>query len=163
MTRSKPGARAPAGRRGRPGGDPRAHQADLDQAGRELRARGGDVLALRCDVSRPEDVLCNLAGVIQVRPLEAMTREDFRHAMEVHLLLRNPVHIAVAQQAFFSGTTQSLLGAVARLLPRMGGIGKRSAYGYESASRWSPSLLTRSGDAAARRNNEMRRRPAPSG
>jgi hypothetical protein len=42
----------------------------------------------------------------------------------------------------------------------MGGIGERSAYGYESASRWSPSWLTRLGDAAARRNNEMRRRPS---
>ena len=76
------------------------------------------------------------------------------------MLLRNPVNLPVALQAFFPGTTQSLLGAVARLLPRMGGIGRRSAYGYESASRWSPSPLMRLGDAAARRNNEMGSRPA---
>jgi NAD(P)-dependent dehydrogenase (short-subunit alcohol dehydrogenase family) len=274
--------------------------ADLEDAERELLARGGEVLALRCDVSRAEevraavdqvlrrfggiDVLFNVAGVIQVGPLEAMTREDFERAMGVHfwgalnttlevlpdmrrhgwgrivnvaslggkravphmlpytaskfalvglsnglrtelakdgilvttvipslvrtgsprnalfkgqhrkeyawfsiadalpgvamnaeqaaaqilracrdgereVLLRNPVNLAVALQAFLPGTTQALLGVVARFLPRMGGIGRSSAYGYESESRWSPSLLTRSGDAAARRNNEMRRRP----
>jgi NAD(P)-dependent dehydrogenase (short-subunit alcohol dehydrogenase family) len=273
--------------------------ADLQQAGRELRARGGDVIALACDLSEPEevrlavqqvlerlgriDVVINFAGIIQVGPLEAMTRDDFRRAMDVHfwgalnlalevlpamrrrrwgrivnvaslggkravphmlpytaskfalvglsnglraelakdgilvttvvpslvrtgsarnalfkgqhrkehawfsvaaslpgaamsaehaaaqilracrdgereVLLRNPLNVAVALQAFFPGTTQSLLGAVARLFPRMGGIGQRSAYGYESASRWSPSILTRLGDAAARRNNEMRGR-----
>ena len=48
-------------------------------------------------------------------------------------------------------------GVIARLLPRMGGIGERSAYGYESASRWSPSLLTRSGDGRA-----AQQRDAPS-
>ena len=74
--------------------------ADLEEAERELLARGGETLALRCDVSRPEevhstvqqvlqrfggiDVLCNLAGIIQVGPLEAMTRDDFRRAMDVH-------------------------------------------------------------------------------
>jgi NAD(P)-dependent dehydrogenase (short-subunit alcohol dehydrogenase family) len=273
--------------------------ADLEAAERELRARGGETIALTCDVSRPEevrsavahvlerfgciDVLCNVAGIIQVGPLEAMTREDFARAMDVHfwgalntvlevlphmrrrgwgrivnvaslggkravphmlpytaskfalvglsnglrtelakdgilvtticpslvrtgstrnalfkgqhrkeyawfsvagslpgvamsteeavaqilracrdgkreVLLRSPVNLAVALQAFLPGTTQALLGVAARLLPRMGGIGQGSAYGYESASPWSPSWLTRLGDAAARRNNEMRRR-----
>jgi NAD(P)-dependent dehydrogenase (short-subunit alcohol dehydrogenase family) len=273
--------------------------ADIEAAERELRARGGEVMALPCDVSRAEDVratvqqvldrfgaidvLFNFAGIIQVGPLEAMTRDDFSRAMDVHfwgalntalevlpgmrrrgwgrivnvaslggkravphmlpytaskfalvglsnglrtelakdgilvttiipslvrtgsarnavfkgqhrkehawfsvasslpggamsaehaaaqilracrdgageVLLRNPINIAVALQAFLPGTTQSLLGAVARFLPRMGGIGQRSAYGYESENRWSPSLLTRLGDSAARRNNEMRRR-----
>ncbi|MGH8518537.1 MAG: SDR family NAD(P)-dependent oxidoreductase [Panacagrimonas sp.] len=275
--------------------------ADLEAAERELRARGGEVIALVCDVSKPQDVratvqqvlerfgaidvVFNFAGIIQVGPLEAMTREDFSRAMDVHFwgtlntvlevlpvmrrrgwgrivnvaslggkravphmlpytaskfalvglsnglrtelakdgilvttivpslvrtgstrnalfkgqhrkehawfsiagslpgvamsaeraaaqvrracrdgereaLLRDPVNVAVALQAFFPGTTQSLLGALARFLPRMGGIGKHSAYGYQSASRWSPSVFTRLGDSAARRNNEMRRRPA---
>jgi NAD(P)-dependent dehydrogenase (short-subunit alcohol dehydrogenase family) len=274
--------------------------ADLEAAERELRARGGEVMALPCDVSRPADVraavqrvlkhfgaidvLFNFAGIIQVGPLEAMTRDDFQRAMDVHfwgalntvlevlpgmrrrgwgrivnvaslggkravphmlpytaskfalvglssglrtelakdgilvttvipslvrtgstrnalfkgqhrkehawfsvagslpgvamsaeraaaqilracrdgereVLLRDPVNLAVALQAFFPGTTQALLGVVARLLPRMGGIGRRSAYGYQSTSRLSPSLLTRLGETAARRNNEMRRRP----
>jgi NAD(P)-dependent dehydrogenase (short-subunit alcohol dehydrogenase family) len=273
--------------------------ADLEQAERELRSRGGEALAIRCDVSQPDevraaiqraverfggiDVLFNVAGVIQVGPLEAMTREDFRLGMEVHfwgalntvlevlpvmhrrgwgrivnvaslggkravphmlpytaskfalvglsnglraelakdgilvttvcpslvrtgstrnalfkgqhrkehawfsvagslpgvamsaeeaaaqilracrdgereVVLRNPLNVAVALQEFFPGTTQSLLGLVARAMPRMGGIGRRSAYGYESTSVWSPSLLTRLGDAAAQRNNELRRR-----
>jgi NAD(P)-dependent dehydrogenase (short-subunit alcohol dehydrogenase family) len=273
--------------------------ADLEQAERELRARGGEAFAIACDVSRPEEVraameqvsqrlgsvelLFNVAGLIQVGPLEAMTREDFRNAMDVHfwgalnttlealphmrrrgwgrivnvaslggkravphmlpytaskfalvglsnglraelaqdgilvttivpslvrtgsprnalfkgqhrkeyawfsiadslpgvamgaeqaaagilracrdgereVLLRHPLNLAVALQAFFPGTTQALLGLAARLLPRMGGIGRRSAYGYESTSRWSPSFLTRPGDAAALRNNEMRER-----
>jgi NAD(P)-dependent dehydrogenase (short-subunit alcohol dehydrogenase family) len=274
--------------------------ADLEEAERELRARGGEAIALRCDVRRPEevrsaveqveerlgiiDVVFNFAGVIQVGPLEAMTREDFQRAMDVHfwgalnialevlpamrhrgwgrivnvaslggkravphmlpytaskfalvglsnglrtelakdgilvttvipslvrtgstrnalfkgqhrkehawfsvagslpgvamsadqaaaqilracrdgereVLLRAPANLAVALQAFFPGTTQALLGLVARLLPRMGGIGQRSAYGYQSASRWSPSALTRLGDKAARDNNELRPRP----
>jgi hypothetical protein len=38
----------------------------------------------------------------------------------------------------------------------MGGIGQQRARGYESQSRWSPSLLTRLTDLAAQRNNEMR-------
>src|SRR5687768_12523249 len=74
--------------------------ADLDEAERELLARGGETLAIRCDVTRPEevrsavqqvlqrfggiDVLFNVAGIIQVGPLEAMTRDDFHRAMDVH-------------------------------------------------------------------------------
>jgi short-subunit dehydrogenase len=74
---------------------------------------------------------------------------------EREVLLRDPLNLAVAAQALFPGATQALLGALARFMPRMGGIGQRSAYGYQSASRWSPSVLTRLGDAAARRNNEI--------
>src|SRR5688572_12165081 len=74
--------------------------ADLEAAERELRARGGEVFALLCDVSKPADVratvrqiverfgaidvLFNIAGIIQVGPLEAMTRDDFQRAMDVH-------------------------------------------------------------------------------
>jgi NAD(P)-dependent dehydrogenase (short-subunit alcohol dehydrogenase family) len=278
--------------------------ADLETAESELRGRGGDVIALRCDVSRPAevqttvertvqrfggiDILCNVAGVIQVGPLEALTPEDFRMAMDVHywgalnttlavlplmrrrgwgrivnvaslggkvavphmlaytaskfalvglsnglraelakdgilvtticpsvvrtgsprnalfkgqhrkeyawfsiadalpgvamsaeraaadilracrdgereVLLHNPLNFAVALQPLMPGITQSIMSAIARFLPRMGGIGQRSAYGYESNSRWSPSWLTRLGDAAARRNNEMRGRSAVPG
>lgn len=75
-------------------------QADLDAAEQELRARGGEVLAIQCDVrDRQEvdsmtqlvierygtvDLLFNVAGIIQVGPLDAMTREDFEAAMQTN-------------------------------------------------------------------------------
>jgi NAD(P)-dependent dehydrogenase (short-subunit alcohol dehydrogenase family) len=273
---------------------------DLEAAALELRARGGEVLGMQCDVRHPDevramvqqllarfggvDVLFNVAGVIQVGPLEAMTPEDFRLAIDTHfwgplhttlevlpamrargwgrivnvaslggkravphmlpytaskfalvglssgmrtelakqgilvttvcpsvirtgsarnaiykgqhrkeylwfslasslpllavpaeraaaqilracrdgeaeLLLRSRVDLAAAAQSLFPAATQSALAALDRLLPAMGGIGRAGARGYESESLWSPSLATRLGDAAARRNNEMRPRP----
>jgi NAD(P)-dependent dehydrogenase (short-subunit alcohol dehydrogenase family) len=75
-------------------------EADLRAAERELRARGGEVLSIRCDVRDREqveqmveqvlgqwgtvDLLFNVAGVIEVGPLDAMTREDFQRAMDTH-------------------------------------------------------------------------------
>jgi NAD(P)-dependent dehydrogenase (short-subunit alcohol dehydrogenase family) len=72
--------------------------ADLEAARTELEARGGDVLSVTCDVrdrSQVEsliqqavrrfgtvDVLINVAGVIEVGPLDAMTQEDFERAMD---------------------------------------------------------------------------------
>lgn len=54
--------------------------------------------------------------------------------------------------------TEEILTMVNRVLPQPGGIGQSSAYGYESHSAVSPSILTRLGDAAAIRNNELRPR-----
>lgn len=53
--------------------------------------------------------------------------------------------------------SQSVLALAARLLPGMGGIGERSAYGYKSTSRWPLGALSGhpNGDRAAQRNNEM--------
>ncbi|MCP3101983.1 SDR family NAD(P)-dependent oxidoreductase [Myxococcus sp. K15C18031901] len=76
-------------------------EASLERAREELEREGGEVLALPCDV-RDEvqveavvsalherwggvDVLVNNAGVIQVGPLESMTLEDFRDAVDTHL------------------------------------------------------------------------------
>ena len=56
--------------------------------------------------------------------------------------------------------TGEVLALVNRLLPDPGGIGQNSAYGYESQSAWSPSILTTLGDNAADRNNELRPRTA---
>lgn len=72
-------------------------EADLDAAGEELTSRGGDVLTFACDVRDPAqvkvavdevvakwggvDVLINVAGIIEVGPLDAMTIEDFHNAM----------------------------------------------------------------------------------
>jgi NAD(P)-dependent dehydrogenase (short-subunit alcohol dehydrogenase family) len=71
----------------------------LIRAEQELKELGADVLAYRCDVSDqtqvdqfiqlvarrlgPPDVLVNNAGVLEVGPLEAMDRSDFREAMDV--------------------------------------------------------------------------------
>ncbi|TWT36891.1 putative ketoacyl reductase [Posidoniimonas corsicana] len=71
-------------------------QADLDAAEAELRQRG-EVMSIVCDVQDPEevelavaqaqqrfgsiDLLFNVAGVIHVGPLDAMTLDDFHDAM----------------------------------------------------------------------------------
>jgi NAD(P)-dependent dehydrogenase (short-subunit alcohol dehydrogenase family) len=57
--------------------------------------------------------------------------------------------------------TNEVLALVNYFLPSMGGIGTRSAYGYESQSAASPSILTTLGESAARENNEMSPRPEP--
>ncbi|MFP2926270.1 SDR family NAD(P)-dependent oxidoreductase [Pyxidicoccus sp. 3LG] len=72
----------------------------LERAVDDLERSGGDVLAVPCDVREQVqveamvsavherwgavDVLINNAGVIQVGPLEAMTLEDFREALDTH-------------------------------------------------------------------------------
>ena len=75
-------------------------EAELDRARKDLQSRGAEVLVWRCDVRNPDDVaiavgrvldirrridvLVNVAGVIQVGPMEHMAREDFEQAMAVH-------------------------------------------------------------------------------
>lgn len=74
---------------------------ELQRVHDELAASGGDVSIIPCDlVDRAQietavqtvishlgriDVLINNAGIIQVGPLEHMTREDFERAMQLHL------------------------------------------------------------------------------
>ncbi len=73
--------------------------AELARAARDLRERGAEVLALRCDVTSEEevaamvahalerfgrvDVLVNNAGTIDVGPVEHARLEDFRRAHRV--------------------------------------------------------------------------------
>src|SRR5436190_5891967 len=73
---------------------------ELERAKTDLQKRGGEVLAVKCDITNNSeiadmvslihdrfgriDVLVNNAGVIQVGPLETMTREDFEQAMNTH-------------------------------------------------------------------------------
>lgn len=75
-------------------------QEDVDAAVEELRGRGGQVVGVPCDVRDPQemralaelvtaewgriDLLFNVAGIMQVGPLDEMTREDFREAMETN-------------------------------------------------------------------------------
>lgn len=74
---------------------------ELRRAHDELAGRGCDVAAVPCDLlERAQiedalrtvvrhfggiDVLINNAGIIEVGPLEHMTREDFERAMQLHL------------------------------------------------------------------------------
>jgi len=76
------------------------HADELQRAESELTARGGQVVAVACDITKREeaekfidecrirfggiDVLINNAGVIQVGPLEEQTEKDFRDAMDIH-------------------------------------------------------------------------------
>jgi len=76
------------------------HADELERAQAELKARGGEVVALAVDLTKRDeaekfvdecrirfggiDVLINNAGVIQVGPLEEQTEKDFRDAMDIH-------------------------------------------------------------------------------
>jgi short-subunit dehydrogenase len=73
---------------------------ELARAKADLTPRGGDVLTIQCDLLEPAqiqtavrqtvehfgkiDILINNAGIIEVGPLEHMTREDFERAMQLH-------------------------------------------------------------------------------
>lgn len=72
----------------------------MDVAVAELRTQGGKVVGMVCDVRNRDamqsfvdttvaehggiDVLFNVAGVMKVGPLDEMTEEDFRDAMEIN-------------------------------------------------------------------------------
>lgn len=72
----------------------------LQRARQELSARGGEVLTISCDLldrtqiqaaveqilahNSQIDVLINDAGIIEVGPLDQMTREDFERCMGIH-------------------------------------------------------------------------------
>jgi len=75
-------------------------EAELERASSELLQRGATVFASTCDITQPEqiqrfctqvrdelgpiDVLVNNAGVMQVGPMETMTKTDFVEAMATH-------------------------------------------------------------------------------
>ncbi len=75
-------------------------EAEINRARDELKAVEPNVLAVQCDITRPEqvaglvegihahfgpvDVLINNAGIIQVGPIEHMTEADYQEAMAVH-------------------------------------------------------------------------------
>jgi short-subunit dehydrogenase len=74
---------------------------------------------------------------------------------DAELILSPQGRLAAAVHGLFPGLTAELLGLVNRVLPGPGGVGTRSMTGAESQSALSPSWLTRLGDRAAVRNNEI--------
>lgn len=84
--------------------------ADVASAVGELEAQGGDVGGMICDVRDREqvqevvdatvrrwgriDVLFNVAGIMQVGPLDSMTVDDFRTAMDINCW--GPLHTTLA-------------------------------------------------------------------
>ncbi|MGW0229422.1 SDR family NAD(P)-dependent oxidoreductase [Actinopolymorpha singaporensis] len=83
---------------------------DLYAARDDLTARGADVLAVPCDVRNAQevehlvaraigyrgglDVVVNVAGIIQVGPLESVTLDEFRDALDTMCL--GPVQVTLA-------------------------------------------------------------------
>jgi len=85
-------------------------EEDLRTAEDELRRMGGDVLAVACDITNFDevksfvtrvvtcfhkiDLLFNVAGIIQVGPLDSMTLDDFHRAMDANCW--GPLHAILA-------------------------------------------------------------------
>lgn len=85
-------------------------ERELENAIRQIAARGAEVVAIPCDVTQQErvnaaiqqvidrygrlDLLINNAGTIQVGPLDHMKLADFEYAMDVHL--RGPLYTTLA-------------------------------------------------------------------
>jgi NAD(P)-dependent dehydrogenase (short-subunit alcohol dehydrogenase family) len=72
-----------------------------------------------------------------------------------HLTLSLPAKLAIGAHGIFPSLSTRVLGAVNRMLPGPGGIGQNAAFGKESTSSWSPSVLTALTEKAAARNNEV--------
>jgi NAD(P)-dependent dehydrogenase (short-subunit alcohol dehydrogenase family) len=74
------------------------------------------------------------------------------------VFITNWLNPPVLAARFAPVLTMEILSLVNRFLPPMGGIGRQPAWGYESESAVSPSLLTTLNEQAAARNNELRPR-----
>ena len=75
-------------------------EEELERAGKDLQQHGANVFTVRCDVTNNSevqemvqavtnrfggiDVLINNAGIIQVGPMEVMTLDDYKEAMNAH-------------------------------------------------------------------------------
>jgi len=76
-------------------------------------------------------------------------------AGEPEVILSLPAQVMARAHGLAPGLMAEAFALAARVLPRAGGIGTRAARGWESESAAAPSLLTRLGDEAARRNNQF--------
>jgi NAD(P)-dependent dehydrogenase (short-subunit alcohol dehydrogenase family) len=79
-------------------------------------------------------------------------------AGDADVFITNWLNPPVLAARFAPLLTTEILLLINRLLPSMGGIGKESAWGYESESPISPSLLTTLNEQAAACNNELQPR-----
>ncbi|KAA5539183.1 SDR family oxidoreductase [Roseiconus nitratireducens] len=71
------------------------------------------------------------------------------------VFIRSPLNVSILLQNLFPEVTQEILALAETVLPKMGGIGRRAAKGYESESAWSPSVLTTLTQQAAVANNQL--------
>ncbi len=71
------------------------------------------------------------------------------------VFIHGPLNLTIALQNMFPQLTQEILAVAANVLPKMGGIGRSAAKGYQSESAWSPSVLTTLTQRAAAANNEL--------
>jgi short-subunit dehydrogenase len=76
-------------------------------------------------------------------------------AGESEVILSRPAQLVASAHGLAPGLMAEVSALAARLLPRAGGIGTRAAHGWESESLAAPSVLTRLGDEAARRHNQL--------
>ena len=109
-------------------------EQELERARTVLAGEGLDVTALPCDVSDDEgmrtlvadveenlgpiDLLVNNAGIIQVGPSEAVTLEDYRHALDV--MFYGPLHAA---EAVLPGMRARRRGTVVNVTSIGAGVG----------------------------------------
>lgn len=77
-----------------------------------------------------------------------------RHG-DAEVVLSLPGKLAALVHGIAPGLVADINGWVNRLLPAEGGIGKQTAFGWESESSMAPSALTAPTERAARENNEM--------
>jgi NAD(P)-dependent dehydrogenase (short-subunit alcohol dehydrogenase family) len=79
-------------------------------------------------------------------------------AGDADVFITNWLNPPVLAARFAPVLTTEILSLINRFLPPMGGIGRQPAWGYESESSVSPSLVTTLNEQAATRNNELRPR-----
>jgi NAD(P)-dependent dehydrogenase (short-subunit alcohol dehydrogenase family) len=96
--------------------------------------------------------LASMAGERAARRIVEACRSG-----EPHLVLSPQAKVATAAATLLPNLTARLLALANRLLPGPadGGDGDEARAGWQSTSRWAPSLLTRLADEAAVRNNEL--------
>jgi NAD(P)-dependent dehydrogenase (short-subunit alcohol dehydrogenase family) len=124
-----------------------------------LMRTGSDRNALFKSQHRAEHAWFAIAGSLRLTSMSAERAgrqivDALCHG-DPEITLSIQAKIATRLYALAPGLAQRVLGVIDRLLPRPGGIGAALAPGSLSESRLAPSILTRSSDRAAIRNNEV--------